>query len=374
MTDLFFYGTLRYVPLLEIVTGKEAGTLDAQPARLPEHQVYTVSGQPFPMIEASAGSQAEGLLVRGLTEADVAALNFYEGGFDFELKPVEVLLAGGGMAQAGVYFPEPGLWTKGAVWDLDGWAAEWGAMTLLAAQEIMSYQGRISAKEAAAAMPSARRRASSRLALAALPQHPDHDLAQDVTVHRHNRAHIGFFAYEDMDLQFRRNDGSMSPVMNRSALMNCHATVVLPYDPVRDEVLLVEQFRAAVFIGGEQQPWMWEPVAGQIDPGETPEEAARRESLEEAGLTVKELEKVGDMYASSGCLTEKLHVFVGICDFSQRQGGGGVADEGEDIRSDVLPFEVLMERIDANAYLDMPLVTAGLWLARNRARLRAQYA
>lgn len=374
MTDIFVYGTLRFVPLLELVTGKAAADLDIQPALLPDHQVYAVAGEAFPMIQDCSGAEAQGLLIRGLTAADTAALDFYEGGFDFTLKPLQVRLGSGGTYPVDVYFPAPGLWQAGDVWDLDAWAVKWGAMTLRAAADIMSYQGRISAKEAARAMPSARRRASSWLALQAQPEDPARDLSKDVIVHAHKRAHAGFFAYEEMDLQFRRNDGTMSPVMNREAFMNGNAAVVLPYDPVTDQVLLVEQFRAAIYMGGETRPWMWEPVAGLVDPGETPEEAARRESLEEAGLTVEELELVGDIYPSSGCLTEKLHVYVGIADFSQRAEGGGLAEEGEDIRSEVLPFDILMERIDANAYQDMPLVTAGLWLARHRERLRGKYA
>lgn len=374
MTDIFVYGTLRYLPLLELVLGKPSAALDIQPARLPGHQVYAVAGEPFPMIEPCAGQEAEGLLLRRLAPEDTGALNFYEGGFDYTLKPVEVLPEGGSPVPVEVYFPEPGLWARGNVWDLDAWAAEWGAMTLRAAEDIMAYQGRITPQQAARAMPSARRRAASWLAAQAGPEDPAHDLSEDVIVHAHRRSHIGFFACEEMDLQFRRNDGSMSPVLNREAFMNGDAAVVLPYDPVRDEVLLVEQFRAAAYIGGETRPWMLEAVAGLIDPGEQPEDTARRESLEEAGLTVEDLELVGEIYPSSGCLTQKLHVYVGICDISKRQGGGGVAHEGEDIRSEVLPFDVLMERIDARACQDMPLVTAGLWLARHHGRLRAEYA
>ncbi len=373
MSDLFFYGSLRYIPLLELVLGKPAADLNISPAHLAGHQTHAVKGEAFPIIVAAEGAAAEGLLVRDLDDQDVAALNFYEGGFDYALKPVHPTLADGTKAAADVYFAEAGRWQAGDVWHLDRWISDWGAMTLRAAREIMAYKGRITAQDAAHALPSARRRASAWLAAQEKPQDPQRDLARDVIVHGHKHAHIGFFAYEEMDLQFRQNDGEMSPVMNRAAFMNGRASVVLPYDPVQDKVLLVEQFRAAVYMGGETRPWMWEPVAGLVDPGETPEQAARRESLEEAGLTVQELELVGEIYPSSGCLTEILHVFVGISDFSTRSGGGGLAGEGEDIRSEILPFETLMERIDAQAYQDMPLVTCGLWLARHRDRLRAKY-
>ena len=150
------------------------------------------------------------------------------------------------------------------------------------------------------------------------------------------------------------------------------ASVVLPYDPVRDQVLLVEQFRAATFIAGEKRPWMWEPVAGLIDLGETPEQAAYREAAEEAGVTISHLEKVTQGYPSSGASGEFVYIFVGVADLSDIRGGGGVAGENEDLRSEILSFDALMQGIDDHRYQDMPLITAALWLSRHRERLRAE--
>ncbi|MFW8636588.1 NUDIX domain-containing protein [Cribrihabitans pelagius] len=371
MADLFLYGTLRHLPLLELVLGREGEALNAQAARLPGFGVFQVKGQPFPSIEERAGMQAEGILVRGLSEDDLDALNFYEGGFDYALKPVSVLCAEGQEARAEVYFPEPGLWETAAPWDLAAWVRDWGALSLRAAEEVMAYRGRMSAAEVAEVFPSVRRRAAAWLAARARPADPAHDLSQDVIVHAHRRAYMNFFAMEEMDLQFRRFDGSMSPVISRSAAMVGHAAVVLPYDPARDEVLLVEQFRAPPFFMGEASPWMWEPVAGLIDPGESPEQAAIREAQEEAGVSIKALEPVTRAYPSSGAMAEVIHIFVGLADLDDIQGGGGVAGEGEDLRSQRLSFDELMLGIDTRIYQDLPLITAALWLARHRERLRA---
>lgn len=372
MVDLFFYGTLRYVPLLELVLGRGGDSLDQQQATLPEHGVYGVKNQPFPALEARAGETATGILVRGLTEEDLAALNFYEGGFEYTLKPITVTLQTGQRAAAEVYFPEPGLWRLEAPWDLQAWITAWGALTLRAAAEVMSYQGRMTAAEVARSFPSVRRRAAAWLAAQSQDIDPNHDLARDVVVHQHNRAYMNFFAMEEMDLQFRRYDGSLSPVVNRGVAMVGQAAVVLPYDPIRDQVLLVEQFRAATFIAGEKQPWIWEPVAGLIDPGETPQEAAIREAEEEAGLTITKLETVTQAYSSSGSSSEFIHIYVGLTDFTQISGGGGVAGEHEDLRSEILSYDQLMRGIDDQIYRDMPLVTAALWLSRHRDRLQAQ--
>lgn len=371
MVNLFFYGTLRYAPLLELVMGRGGDQLDVQTAHLEDHGVYSVKGQPFPAIEARAGAVAQGVLVRGLSEDDLAALNFYEGGFDYALKPITVTLSSGALAPAEVYFPEPGLWEVAERWDLDVWVETWGALSVRAAEEVMAYRGRMSAAEVSECFPSIRRRAASWLTSQSRAPSPDHDLTRDVVVHDYKRAYMNFFAMEEMDLQFRRYDGSLSPVVNRSVALVGQASVVLPYDPVRDQVLLVEQFRAATFIAGEKQPWMWEPVAGLIDPGETAEQAACREAVEEAGVTIERLEPVTQAYSSSGSSGEFVHIFVGITDLSNLCGGGGVAGEHEDLRSEILDYDRLMQGVDGQIYQDMPLITAALWLSRHRDRLRA---
>lgn len=371
MVDLFLYGTLRYVPLLELVLGRGGDALKTAAAYLPDHQVFQVQDQPFPAIAAAEGERAKGILVRGLSQDDLDALNYYEGGFDYALQPVEVQLETGGTAGAEVYFPTPGAWQLANPWSLQDWVEDWGALSLRAAEEVMSYQGRVSAAEMVKCFPSVRRRASAWLAGQARDEDAARDLATDVVVHDHKRAFVNFFAMEEMDLQFRRYDGTMSPVMNRCAALVGRAAVVLPYDPLRDQVLLVEQFRAATFIAGEKRPWMWEPVAGLIDPGETPETTARREAMEEAGVKVTDLEVVSNAYPSSGASGEFIHIFVGLADLSDIQGGGGLASEGEDLRSEIISFETLMQGIDDHSYQDLPLIASALWLARHRDRLRA---
>lgn len=370
MADLFFYGTLCHLPLLERVLGRCSDQIDMTKAVLADYASYWVKDRNFPMIQEEADAQAAGLFVRGLSKADVAALNFYEGGFHYELKPVSVRLPDGSISAAEVYFPDPGLWTPGAKWDLSQWASATGDLVTEAATEVMAHHGQLDVQYVAQSTYPIMVRAASRLAHRARPPASDRDLSQDVIVHRHERAHLSFFSTEVMDLQFRRYDGTMSEVLNRTALMVGEAAVVLPYDPVRDEVLLIQQFRAPAFMAGEQDPWIWEPVAGLVDAGETPEITAQREAMEEAGVEVRHLEPVASSYPSTGNSGEFIHIFIGLSDLSHVTGGGGLASEHEDIRSEVISFETLMHRIDTQVYNDMPLVTAALWLARHRDRLQ----
>lgn len=370
MTDLFFYGTLRHAPLLELVLGTSDPRPQITAASLPDHAVFSVQGQPFPMIQRTPGARAEGLLVRGLTPLQLDRLNFYEGGFAYDLQMVEVRLPTGAIAMAQVFFPQEGLWIPETPWQLEEWVLEWGPLSLHAAAEVMDFHGRLTPAQVARSFPAIRQRAAARLAAAARPADPDRDLARDVVVERHTRAYVNYFGLDELDLRFRRNDGTMSAVLNRGALVTGQVAIVLPYDPLRDRVLLVEQFRVPVYMIGDPAPWMLEAVAGMIDPGETPEQAAERELLEEAHLTAHRLEPAGKAYSSCGSSTQFAHLFVALADISTETDSGGLASEGEDIRTVILPFDALMELIDTQQIKDLGLVAIANWLARHRDRLR----
>lgn len=371
MTELFFYGTLQHLPLLELVLDRPASEMKLSEARLRDHAVYGVKDQAFPMILSENGSYAEGLLVQNLSQNDLERLNFYEGGFDYELRPLGVETVEGDSVQADVYFPDPGLWTPTKLWELRDWVDRWGDISVTAAHEVMGYFGKIDAATLARSFPALRTRAWAKIAARQRGTGDLRDVTKDVVLHNHRYAHVNYFGMEEVALQHRQHDGTMGPVLQRSSLMQGSAVVVLPYDPARDVVLLVEQFRPPVFIIDDPEPWMWEPVAGMIDPGETPEHAARREAQEEAGVVLQSLEYAGGAYSSSGSSTEYIHLYVGLADLELTVQGGGLASEGEDIRSQILPFVDFMDRVDAHGFKDLPLLALAHWLARHRNRLRA---
>lgn len=371
MAALFFYGTLCHGPLLDRVLGPERGAVTVQRARLPDHAVYWVTGQGFPMIRAEPGANAEGVLVRGLTAEGVARLNFYEGGFGYGLREVEVRTRQGAeLAQ--VYFPdrphEPG-----APWSLADWVERWGELTVLAAGEVMESYGRLTLDEIGRRFPSIRARAASRLnarrsAPTTLRRHAG---PGDVTVCDRRRPYSGFFAVEEYELCHVRFDGSASPVLHRAAFISTDAVTVLPYDPARDRVMVVEQFRMGPFARDDAQCWSLEAIAGRIDPGETPQQTASREAQEEAGLAFDTLHAVHSYYPSPGAMSEYIYSFVGIADLPDAaEGLGGAPDEGEDIRAHVLGWDRLMALMDSGEIENAPLVLSVLWLARHRERLR----
>ena len=131
---------------------------------------------------------------------------------------------------------------------------------------------------------------SARMAQTAVARGVDLEMTRDLVHHQVQRQpYSGFFAVEEHDVSFQKFDGTYSPVVTRAVFVSSDAAIVLPYDPVTDRVLLVEQFRAGPYIRGDRYPWCLEPIAGLIDAGETPAQAALREAKEEAGLDLKGL-------------------------------------------------------------------------------------
>jgi ADP-ribose diphosphatase len=119
----------------------------------------------------------------------------------------------------------------------------------------------------------------------------------------------GFFRIVRYRLRHRLFAGGTSAELVRELFERGEAAVVLPYDPVRQEVLLVEQFRVGA-ITRPEDPWLLEPVAGMIEPGETAAGVARREAAEEAGLELRDLVPIGSYYPSPGGSDEVCHAFV----------------------------------------------------------------
>lgn len=372
MSTLFFYGTLRHKPLLEIVLGRGLNEDDVIAGIAEGYTARAVKGADFPVI-VFGGRGAPGFVVKNLTEEEVARLNFYEGGFDYSLTPIDIKTDTGVMT-AHVYFPMPDQLHAAGAWDFDKWVESWSEMTCLAAQEAMSYFGEKSHAELDFMFPGIRARAASKIAA----QRENHALSpskftrDDVLSSSVSRTHAGFFTLEEHTVTHRSYRGHTVENVKREVFVGSDASILLPYDPARDRVLLIEQFRTGPWARNDQTPWMLEPIAGRIDPGETPEDSALREAEEEANITVSKLHSIAKVYASPGCNTEFFHIFVGEADLPDDiTGVAGLDTEAEDIKSYLFSFDELMEMVDRYQAANAPLVLAALWLARRRDAIRA---
>ena len=152
------------------------------------------------------------------------------------------------------------------------------------------------------------------------------------------RVFQGYFAVDRYRLRHERHAGGMGPEITREVFERGHAVCVLPYDPTRDEVVLIEQFRPGAYAAGDAEPWLIETVAGIIDEGETVEAVARREALEEAGVRIGRLAPLGRQYMTPGGSSEAISFFVGEVDAATAHGVHGAAQEAEDIRVLTVPF------------------------------------
>lgn len=256
-----------------------------------------------------------------------------------------------------------------------GLTAPDAAVELRLAADIMALYGKVPAERLRARRNAMLVRAASaiRAIYAPAPQGLRRAaVPADIRRSRFDMPFAGFFAVEVTDLRFRRFDGTLSPVLTREVFVAADAVTVLPWDPVRDRVLVVEQLRAGPMARGEANPWQLEPVAGRIDAGETPEEAARREALEEAGLTLGPLEKVAEYYPTTSAFSEYLYSYVAPCDLPDGAAGVfGLAEEAEDIRGHLVDFAELVARMDAGELGNAPMILTLHWLIRHHDRLQA---
>lgn len=182
-----------------------------------------------------------------------------------------------------------------------------------------------------------------------------------------------FFAVEAHRLHHRRYDGSMTGPVDRAVFTSGDAVTVVPFDPVRGTVLLVEQFRAGPAARHDPRPWSIEAVAGRCDGLEAPEATARREAEEEAGLLLGRLVRAAAYYPSPGIASEFITSFVGEADLGTAGGLHGLAEEDEDIRALVVPLETALEAAESGEIANAPLLVTLHWLARHRNRLVAAW-
>ncbi|SFH37314.1 nudix-type nucleoside diphosphatase, YffH/AdpP family [Palleronia marisminoris] len=362
MTRIFLFGTLLDPDLRRIVLGAE---IEATPAHLPGWRVERSAQGDWPILVRSDGDAAQGLLIQPPSE-HAARMDFYENGFDFQTAEAEVE-TDAGRVTARVY-RAPGGAGSGTEWSLADWQAAHGPMTRLAATEVLGLHGRIDAEALRFRMGTLRARASStiRAGREVAPTMLRADIHRDrVEVIDQQVPYHHFFAVAETQLRHPTFAGGMSAPMERAAFWMSDAVTVIPFDPVRRRVLLVEQFRYGAYLRGDPYPWILEPIAGRIDPGETPETAARREALEEARVELAAMHRIAGYYSGPGATSEFIDSYVGIADLPDgSETVAGVEGEHEDIRSHVLTLDAALDLIDTGEAQTGPLLLSLLWVDR----------
>jgi nudix-type nucleoside diphosphatase (YffH/AdpP family) len=331
-------------------------------ARLGGHVVRAGASGDLPLLLPGPGPDLEGVAV-ALGGAALARLDFALaafGGMRVRAEGMEICAArdAGGMAPP------------------DG-SAEAAAHLAETLDELMDHFGRVVPGDLPRLMSGLPARALARvrgrsaaaphaLRLARVPA--------DTTPLAVTRPYAAFFGIEEHRLTHRRFDGTMTVPLDRAVFVSGDAVTVLPYDPRRDAVLLIEQFRAGPFARRDPLPWCLEAVAGRCDPGESPEDTARREAVEEAGLTLGRMERIAAYYTTPGCAAEFLTSFVAEADLSAAGGNHGLACEHEDIHTLVVPREHATALIATGEANNAPLLVSLMWLQAHHDRLSREWA
>jgi len=175
----------------------------------------------------------------------------------------------------------------------------------------------------------------------------------------------GFFRIERYHLRHRLFNGDWSHPLVRELFERGHAAAVLPYDPIRDEVILIEQFRIGA-LDAPGGPWLMEIVAGMIEVDESAPDVVKRESIEEANCIITDLIPLCDFLVSPGGTTERVALFCGRVDTTHAGGVHGASDEGEDIKVHVITLDAAIALLQTGRINSASAIIALQWLTLNR--------
>lgn len=198
----------------------------------------------------------------------------------------------------------------------------------------------------------------------------EHDDA--VTLLKDELSFKGFFRLRTLTLRHRCFNGE-SITITRELFDRGRAVCVLLYDPARDTVVLIEQFRTGAFMGIKAEAWQYELVAGMVEEGESDREVARREAVEEAGADIQGVTHMLDYFVSPGGTNEQVGLYCAWVDSRGMGGIHGLPEEGEDIRVVTVP---LADAIAAtrNGRINNAATLLGLqWLQLHRDDLLTQW-
>lgn len=186
------------------------------------------------------------------------------------------------------------------------------------------------------------------------------------------RCFSGFLRLTRYRLRHSLFAGGWSPIIERERVEYLNSAAAILYDAMRDQVVLIEQFRVGALEHG-RGAWTLEPVGGILKAGEDAREVVRREAMEEAGCQVLDLAPIGAYHVSPGTSADRVRLFCGRVDAASAGGIHGLTEEGEDTHVVVIDTkqaerELYSGRIDTSA-----AIIATQWLMMNRDRLRVEW-
>ena len=199
----------------------------------------------------------------------------------------------------------------------------------------------------------------------------------DVVMEGEQRVWSGRFPLDVVKFRQRRFDGAMSGTRMWELWRRGQAAALLPYDPVADAVVLIEQFRFPALAAG-LDPVLVELPAGLCENDEDPATTIRREMREEMNLDADRTEPIGGFLLTAGGSDEFCHLYAGrvvapLADGEGIVGHGGEAAESEDIRVRVWSADDAIAAAFAGCFANSITAIGLFWLASRRDWLRQQW-
>ena len=182
----------------------------------------------------------------------------------------------------------------------------------------------------------------------------------------------GFFKLTRIELQHDLFAGGQSPVLIRELIDRKQAVAVLPYDPVLDKIVLIEQFRIGAG-DDEVSSWVIETIAGYQEQGESTEAVVHREAHEEAGCQLTDLVPIHHYYSSPGSSNERIQLFLARTDSSVINGIHGLDEEGEDIKVHVISRQQAFDWLDSGRINSALPIIALQWFRLNYERICGEW-
>lgn len=139
-----------------------------------------------------------------------------------------------------------------------------------------------------------------------------------------------WYTLRKITYEYQKKDGSIQ-TQSREAYDRGNGATILLYNTQQHTVILTRQFRLPTYVNGNASGMLIEACAGLLDK-DNPEDCIRRETEEETGYKIKDVQKVFEAYMSPGSVTEILYFFIAEYEKSMKVNeGGGLAHEEENI-------------------------------------------
>ncbi len=174
----------------------------------------------------------------------------------------------------------------------------------------------------------------------------------------------GFFKMNEIILKYKKYDGTWTDKIRRELFGGAQVSAVLPYDPIKKEIVLIQQFRPGT-ISKDFDNYLNEIVAGIIDNGEKPEDAAKRECFEETGCIVKKLIPIQGYFPAPGSSESFYHLFLGEIETFRGTRILGLENENEDIKVQSFKTAEIREKMQNGEILNGLTLIALQWFFLN---------